>query len=304
MNKQNKLFENYKQENPMLAINKGDTIFHPIYDYKNINIKNHSESKSSAIHKSTTWNRNIALFDLLNDDINTYYVGVKYQEGDTQFGISETCEDFGLSINDREITSKDPNIQKEQIKKTGIRGLIEECCININKNDLQVNSRNWDFSNNGYAYYNASLKITENTNIDYKYNSTEQNQLKFKTQIRGQICIKIFGQKDVLINKIQSLFSNNPFLPNDSIDALFLIPHCWLKELFSSMFEPPPLYVIKEDKYGNKKKYDLICKFYDAKTGCLHKNCKFIHTKQSVFMDPYNKLLNNNHHTIDKIIII
>ena len=208
---------------------------------------------------------------------------------ETQLGISETADVCDAYDNhDYNINDDDDVID---ISKTLIRGIKEELCFNCNCKDVVLYDRNFNHARNNNLFYNAELEIKTDVELDITpkyirhnkfyyddyedYDDDYYNNKSTITELKqkGNIWVKIFGKKDVLINKIEEQFRNKEYRPNDTINAMILVHRENLIKIFPQLFTN-----------------HVICKYYEK--GCANDKCKHSHLLPNAYdlgFEKYNR---------------
>jgi len=277
--------KNCNKINCIININNGGSCYGYTFDhikynsYGNMYIKNLHKYKCN-IHCKCKCNNNKCAIDNCKYQISTNDCNCVCDENceslETQLGISESIDENDMSdfFNDYD--------NMIDINKTLVRGIKEELCFSCNNKDIVLYNHNYNTTiGKNNLFYNASLEMKNEVNLNSKfvnYNNQNYNDddddykdLINKIDQKGNVLIKIFGNKDILIQKIENHFKNNEYYPNDSIIAMVLIHRENMIKIFPQLFTN-----------------HVLCKY--AHKGCLNNNCGYSH----LFPNEYN-LINDNY---------
>ena len=167
-----------------------------------------------------------------------------------QLGASEGSSMYDFVYND-DNTVIEP---VEQMRYIGLRCLNEEFCFEVDPTNIIMDEMNYNkkitISDDGFIVdeylkgdhkkglllYNASIEINQNTNLRYSNYNQENNYDTIGPRI-ANIHINMYTKDEkIAIQKIEGIFKNNKFNPNDSIAGIVIAHVSYLKYLFPHIY--------------------------------------------------------------------
>lgn len=134
----------------------------------------------------------------------------------------------------------------ENILDTVSRGIIEEINMSI-KESINI----LDYKEKRLSAY---IEVKDDTVVEYKkivFNEKHDNKL-------CKVNIIIFGEHNILKNKIKNIFKKNNFVPNDDIGCLLILPIHKIEALFPYAFSQYHINDLQLQNINIEKKIDNI----------------------------------------------